>query len=392
MAIDIIRISKVEKIFNKHGQKFLEKVFNDQEILHIQKKAFRAQTMAGIFSAKEAVLKEIGTGIKGHSLKDVNIFYDSKGKPFGSLFKKTFDISISHEGDYALASALKKDEDFFEVDDFFKGLLKKRKDDSHKGDYGKLAIISGSKGMIGCSLFASGAALRSGIGLAYLLARQDYADSLSVISKEAIVKVFKNKEEEVEFLSGMDAILMGPGIYVDKKNREILTEILKMNKKVLLDASSFDLLKDNLDLLKSKADKVLTPHLGEFSKLTNISIEEIKKNKLNLAKSFAKEQGVVLVLKGHKTIVTDGDRLYENHTGNPAMAKAGSGDVLSGIIAALMPRIEDTFMASALGVYIHGLAGDFAAEKLGQESVLARDLISNIYKVFKFGQNLYKDE
>ena len=127
---------------------------------------------------------------------------------------------------------------------------------------------------------------------------------------------------------------------------------------------------------------ILTPHEGEFARLTGLSLEEIKNNRERLAVDFAKKYKLILVLKGHKTIVTDGEKVYINKTGNSGMASGGSGDVLTGIISAFMKNY-DLFDAARLGVYVHGLAGDIYASKNSKTSLRARDLIENLSTVFK---------
>lgn len=388
MGIDLIGITKVEKIMERHGEKFLEKVFTDDEIKYIEEKQFMPQTVAGIYAAKEAMLKELGTGIGEYSLKDVEVFHDEKGRPYGKAGEKLFDISISHEGDYGVAVAALMEKNILNVPDELKHLLKIRDKNSHKGTYGRVGVVAGQRGMLGSAYLSSSAAFKTGAGLVYVVVEDEIFDAMSIKANEQIVKTFKDIDEEIEFLKTMDVVLIGPGIKNNDRYRTLLKEVLDMDKRVVVDATAFDILRDNPLFLQGKALKILTPHEGEFSKITGLSVEEIGRNREKLARDFAKKHNLTLVLKGHNTVVTDGDRVYINKSGNPGMATAGSGDVLSGIVSALFKSLNP-YEAACVGVYVHGASGDFVKEIYGEESMTASDIMENIYKVFKYGNELF---
>lgn len=388
MGIDLIGITKVEKILERHGEKFLEKVFTDDEIKYIEEKQFIPQTVAGIYAAKEAMLKELGTGIGEYSLKDVEVFHDEKGRPYGKAGEKLFDISISHEGDYGVAVAALVEKNILNVPDELKHLIKRRNKNSHKGTYGRVGVVAGQRGMLGSAYLSSSAAFKTGAGLVYVVVEDDIFDAMSIKVTEQIVKTFEDIDVEIKFLKTMDVVLIGPGIKNNDRYRTLLQKILDMDKRVVVDATAFDILRDNPLFLQGKALKILTPHEGEFSKITGISVEEIGKHREALARDFAKKHNLTLVLKGNETVVTDGDKVYINKSGNPGMATAGSGDVLSGIVSALFKNL-DPYDAASLGVYIHGTAGDFAKDIYGEESMTATDILENIYKVFKYGNELF---
>lgn len=388
MGIDLIGITKVEKILERHGEKFLEKVFTDDEIKYIEEKHFMPQTVAGIYAAKEAMLKELGTGIGEYSLKDVEVFHDEKGRPYGKAGEKLFDISISHEGDYGVAVAKLVANNNLHVPDELKHLLERRDKNSHKGTYGRVGVVAGQRGMIGSAYLSSSAAFKTGAGLLYVVVEDEIFDAMSIKATEQIVKTFEDIDEEIEFLKTMDTILIGPGIKNNERYRTLLQKILDMDTKVVVDATAFDILRDNPLFLQGKALKILTPHEGEFSKITGLSVEEIGRHREALARDFAKKYNLTLVLKGNETVVTDGDKVYINKSGNPGMATAGSGDVLSGIVSALFKNL-DPYEAASLGVYMHGAAGDFAKDIYGEESMTATDILENIYKVFKYGNELF---
>lgn len=388
MGIDLIGITKVEKILERHGEKFLEKVFTDDEIKYIEEKHFMPQTVAGIYAAKEAMLKELGTGIGEYSLKDVEVFHDEKGRPYGKAGEKLFDISISHEGDYGVAVAVLMEKNILNVPDELKHLLKRREKNSHKGTYGRVGVVAGQRGMLGSAYLSSSAAFKTGAGLVYVVVEDDIFDAMSIKATEQIVKTFEDIDAEIEFLKTMDTILIGPGIKDNERYRTLLQKILDMDKRVVVDATAFDILRDNPLFLQGKALKILTPHEGEFSKITGSSVEEIGRHREKFARDFAKKHNLTLVLKGNETVVTDGEKVYINKSGNPGMATAGSGDVLSGIVSALFKNL-DPYDAASLGVYIHGTAGDFAKDIYGEESMTATDILENIYKVFKYGNELF---
>lgn len=390
LGIDIVEISRIKKLMNEN-EKFLLKVFNEDEIERIKKRKEPYERAGGIFAAKEAVAKALGTGIGKISFKDIKIKYD-EDSPYAEVFDMKFDLSISHERSYAVAVAKFDGENFIErnyeeeiiLDEEIKSLWKDRDDFGHKGDFGKIAIIGGSMGMTGSSYLASNAALKSGAGLVYNIVPREIFDIMSIKFIEPIAKTFDDLEEMEKFLEGIDAVGMGPGMGLGAYGQEVFEKIIKIEKNLLIDADGLNHLSKNLSLLKERKDftTILTPHEGEFARLTGLSLDKIKNNRKTVAEEFAKKYKVILVLKGHDTIVTDGERTYTNRTGNSGMATGGSGDVLTGIISALMKNYS-LFDAARLGVYIHGLSGDIYARKNSKTSLRARDLIENLSAVFK---------
>ena len=371
-------------------ENFLAKVFNEDEIKRIEKRKNPYERIAGMYAAKEAVAKAMTTGIGKISFHDIKIKY-IENLPHAEVFNKKFYLSISHEKNYAVAVAkLCEDspEKIFDekiiLDEELKAIWKNRDEDSHKGDFGKIAIVGGSLGMTGSSYLSSNAALKSGAGLVYNLVPREIFDIMSIKFIEPIAKSFDDLDEMEKFLGGMDAIAMGPGMGLGDYGRSVFGKIINTEKNLLIDADGLNILSQNLNLLEERKSftTILTPHEGEFARLTGLSLEEIKNNRKRLAVDFAKKYKLILVLKGHKTIVTDGEEVYVNKTGNSGMATAGSGDVLTGIISAFMKNYS-LFDAARLGVYIHGLSGDSYASKNSKTSLRARDLIENLSTVFK---------
>lgn len=284
---------------------------------------------------------------------------------------------------------MKKFFESYTIPDEIKGILKKRNPNSHKGTYGKVGIIAGSKGMTGSAYLASNAALRTGSGLVYNIVSKDILDIMTLKYIEPIAKSFDDIDSMMGFLENLNSLCVGPGMGTEKQSEDILKAVLSVEKPLLIDADGINLLAKNLDLLKSrKYPTVLTPHTVEFSRLTGLSPEYINKNRIECAENFAKEYDVTLVLKGHNTIVASKDKTYMNVSGNPGMATAGSGDVLSGIITSLLGRNIDSFDAAKLGVFMHGMAGDFAADTFSMDSLVASDIINNLHKVFRI-EELY---
>ena len=334
--------------------------------------------MAAMFACKEAVAKANETGIGDISFKDIKIFYKGQS-PYAKLFDQVYKLSISHDGGFAVAVAIKIKTPSHKF---------KRDQNTHKGSYGRVAIFAGSKGMTGAAYLSTTAALRMGAGLVYNYVSEDIFDIMSIKYIEAIVKSYEDLD--YEFLEKIDAVAIGMGLAKSDLVKDLTEKILKLDKNIVVDADGLNILAENLDLLKDRKEfsTILTPHPAEFQRLTGLSISEIEANKEEICRNFAKENKVILLLKGNKTLVTDSKKTYINKTGNAGMATAGSGDVLSGIIAALLARGLDPYNAACVGAYIHGKAGDFASRKVGEEYMLARDIIKSLSSVTA---NIYYD-
>lgn len=386
LGIDIVEIKRIKKLMDEN-ENFLNKVFNEDEIIRIKKRKVPYERAAGIFAAKEAISKALGRGIGEISFKDIKVKYIGD-VPYGEVFDKKFELSISHERDYAVAVAKLMGENFMEkeiiIDREMKSLWKNRDEFGHKGVFGKIGIIGGSLGMTGSSFLSSNACLKSGAGLVYNLVPREIFDIMTIKFIEPIAKSFDDLNEMEEFLRGLDAIAMGPGMGLGAYAKEVFRKTIKIDKKLLIDADGLNLLSKDLRLLEDREafTTILTPHEVEFKRLSGLSLDEIKNNRERLAVEFAKKHKVILVLKGHETIVTNGEDIYINKTGNSGMATGGSGDVLTGIISAFMKNYS-LYDAARLGVYVHGLSGDIYADKNSKTSLRARDLIENLSEVFK---------
>lgn len=264
-----------------------------------------------------------------------------------------------------------------------KKLIPKREADSHKGSFGKVGIVGGSAGMSGSVCLAARAALRTGAGLVYVFVSDEIFDIVSIKLTEAIVL---RESELSEYLDTLDAIAVGMGYAHNIKKKHIIKLIAhKFDKKVVFDAGSIGYLSYNNELLNNKkCSAVLTPHPGEFSKLIKLSTEEIKANRMFLTTKYSIQYNCALVLKGAASLIgSSAGELRINSTGNSGMATAGSGDVLSGIIAGLLAQGMDNYDAASVGVFIHGLAGDIASDIKTEYGLIAGDIIEYIPDAFK---------
>ncbi|MBR3933390.1 MAG: NAD(P)H-hydrate dehydratase [Clostridia bacterium] len=270
-----------------------------------------------------------------------------------------------------------------------KSAFKKKPKNTHKGSSGSLLVCAGSPGLTGAGCLSTEAALRCGCGLVTLCCAKELntiyeiklteAMTLPVESREGIIK--KEAFDKIfEKLNLCDALLYGPGLSRDENIKELLSKLLKNTKKpVVIDADGLYALAQDASMLKSvSVPVIITPHIGEFVRLTGYDKEYILNNLKNVAKDFAKKHNVIVVLKSHKTVVSDGENVFENVLGSPAMAVGGTGDVLSGMIASFLAQGHSPLLSALAGVYLHSLAADMATLEMGEMSLLPRDIIRYI--------------
>lgn len=261
---------------------------------------------------------------------------------------------------------------------------KPRRSFSHKGDYGHCLVAGGSYGKIGSISLTGTAALRTGAGLVTFYAPRCGYEILQTVLPEAMVITDEGEKElrNISFDIEPDVICFGMGAGASENTLKACEQLLKDTEKpMVIDADGLNMLAKNRELLKILPENsVLTPHPGELKRLMGDWKDDF--DKLEKAKSFSKEYKVILVIKGAHTITVAGDTLYVNNTGNPGMATAGSGDSLSGVIAGMISQGYDPEDAAVIGVYIHGRAGDIAAEELGYQGLIAGDINQNIGVAF----------
>lgn len=254
-------------------------------------------------------------------------------------------------------------------------LIKERSIESHKGDYGRVYIMSGSHNMSGAAALCAKAALRTGSGLVTCMVPECIMDRVGSIVPEATFLSFDDEKsnecmhEEMlkQIYNTADAVAFGPGMGTGKKTVGMLKGLLANYKgKLVIDADGINILSEHKELLeKLTPDIILTPHPGEMSRLTGLSVKEINTERMDVARSFARDFSCIVVLKGASTVVSNGKELYINTSGNPGMATGGSGDVLTGMVASLCGQGYETWDAAVLGCYLHGCAGDAAMEQYG---------------------------
>ena len=268
-------------------------------------------------------------------------------------------------------------------------ILPERAVDTHKGDFGKLLLLCGSKGYTGAAYLAAQASLRSGAGLVFLGVPESIYAIEAVKVNEAIVFSLPDEGgklssaaigEILQRLPQMDAVLIGPGLGQSDGTFQVVKAVLEQAScPVVLDADGINLIAAHKDLVRGRtAPTILTPHAGEFARLGGDP-----QQRAVAAEAMARELGCILLLKGHHTVITDGETTYIHPTGNPGMAVGGSGDVLAGIITALLGQGIAPLEAAACGAWIHGAAGDICAAEIGQYGMLPTDMVNALPRLLK---------
>jgi hydroxyethylthiazole kinase-like uncharacterized protein yjeF len=273
-------------------------------------------------------------------------------------------------------------------------LLAPRSAESHKGDFGLALLIGGSRGMSGAIALAGKAALRSGAGLVTLAVPSSVQDVVASIEPSYMTHGLPETGGQIAdgaadsllaLTQNATAVAIGPGLGRERGISNLVERIFRaVMQPMVVDADALFALAERPNAMSNPAAaRILTPHPGEFERLTGKRPAESER--VSVAAEFASAAGAdtIVVLKGHRTVVTDGQRFSLNRTGNPGMATGGTGDVLTGIITALLCQGLAPFDAARLGVHVHGLAGDLAAEDLGQVSLIASDLIEYLPKAFR---------
>jgi NAD(P)H-hydrate epimerase len=266
--------------------------------------------------------------------------------------------------------------------------FRKRKRDTHKGTFGHLLIVAGSVGKSGAAALAGRAALRTGAGLVTVATAAGVLPSIARTMAELMTEPLAETPERtiaaaalpraVALLKGKNAVLVGPGLSTNASTAEFVLGLLpRIKTPCVIDADGLNIVSGKLDVLGRMAGPVvLTPHPGEFARLTGLANEEVVRRRLTLVPEFAAKHGVTVVLKGYRTLIAVPDgRVFVNPTGNPGMATGGTGDVLGGMIASELVQEKDALGAVLSAVYAHGLAGDIAAERLSEKALVAGDII-----------------
>ena len=260
---------------------------------------------------------------------------------------------------------------------------------AHKGDFGKILLLCGSRGYTGAAYLAAMGALRSGAGLTFLGVPESIYEIEAVKLNEPVVFPLPDQDgklseeaipEILARLPKMDAVLVGPGLGQSEGTFRVVKSVLETAAcPVILDADGINVMAAHKDILRGRTNPtILTPHAGEFARLGGNSGDRVAE-----AEEMARELGCIVLLKGHGTVITDGTSTYINPTGNPGMAVGGSGDVLSGIIVGLLGQGIASLEAAACGAWIHGAAGDICAGEIGQYGMLPTDMLNVLPRLLK---------
>lgn len=256
---------------------------------------------------------------------------------------------------------------------------------AHKGDFGRVYVLGGSVGYTGAPVFAANAAVRTGSGLVFLGVPEEIWSVVAVKCNEAMPHPLDSDCDKVyERVSACDAALIGPGLGQSERARKLVHDLIaRLERPLVLDADGLNVLMGETRLLTGRtAPTVITPHEGEFARLTGQSLPV--SDRIGAARAFAEEHGCVVVLKGHETVTAAPDgRVWVNTSGNPGMAKGGSGDVLAGMILSLIGQGLPVAESAAMAVWLHGRAGDIAAGTLGEYGMTPTDLLNYLPRALK---------
>ncbi|PLX97041.1 MAG: bifunctional ADP-dependent NAD(P)H-hydrate dehydratase/NAD(P)H-hydrate epimerase [Desulfuromonas sp.] len=268
-------------------------------------------------------------------------------------------------------------------------LLPRRPTDGHKGTFGHLLVVAGSAGKVGAARMAAHAALRSGCGLVSAAIEQSLVSQLMVETPEIMARPLHGRPGQLsagccqplaDAWADMAAVAAGPGLGTDEQIAELISFLVdECPLPVVLDADALTVLAaEKVRLARRQAPTVITPHPGEMARLTGLSIDAIQQNRIEVAREFARQHQICVVLKGARTVIADETRVWINSTGNSGMASGGMGDVLTGMVGALMAQGLEPFDAAVLGVYLHGLAADLCQRQYGDVGYLASDVLAAI--------------
>jgi NAD(P)H-hydrate epimerase len=275
--------------------------------------------------------------------------------------------------------------------------LPQRNKDTHKGDYGRALFIAGSSNYLGAPYFSALSFLKAGGGLSYLAAPKSISPFLATKGSEIVFLpqketssgsiALESEAELLDFSNRANMVIMGPGLSLNEETQEMVRRLAsKIEKPLLIDGDGITAIAKEIEIIKQrKAETILTPHTGEMSRITKIELNEINKDKIAVLQKTAEELGAIIVLKGaHSLIGYPDESVFINTSGNPGMATAGSGDTLTGIIAAMYGLGLPLRDAVRMGVFIHGLSGDLAAKEKGEDGLTAQDILDELPTSLKY--------
>ena len=401
VGVDVAAIPRIAEAQKRFGDRFLQKFLTAREIDYC---GGSAERWAGRWAAKEAIGKAMPTGVPRPRMRDVEILPAEDGRPHvrvapaTTLTGRDIDVSIAHDGHFAVAVAVIPEAEAIrpdgELPDGFR--LPERPRDGHKGTFGTVVVLAGSQGYTGAAYLTSMGAARSGAGIVRLMVAQSIYPILAEKCTEVVVGPVPEISPGVVGHAALSAVLrgftgaaagiVGPGIGRDTSTRRLIEDLLpKVTVPLVLDADALNLLSEHRSILPKLAPEiVLTPHPAEFGRLANLETSAVQKDRRGIASRFAKTWNKVVVLKGAGTVIAAPDgRITLNPIATPALASGGTGDVLAGLIGGLMAQKLPPFEAAVTGVHIHSIAGTDLEASIGQAGVLASDLLPQIPRVME---------
>jgi NAD(P)H-hydrate epimerase len=402
LGIDVIPVSRIVAAIERHGDRFLQRVYNPKELEYCRGDA---EKLAGRWAAKEAVLKALGGRGRFPRMSLVEVLPSRTGEPQVRLTREVtpeIAVSITHDGGMAMAIAavVEPDKPPTGISGAASVLprrlppelrLPQRPSDGHKGTFGQVCVVAGSLGYTGAAYLSATAAARVGAGYVRLLAAETIYPILAIKCAEVVVTQVPEVAQGVLGHAGLEPIarhcaaaqacVIGPGLGRDYSTRRLVFDLLaQLRCPAVIDADGLNALSEQRKtlprILGRSKNLVLTPHPAEMARLTGLSVEAIQADREEVAARCAREWHQVVVLKGADTVIAapDGEvRVNPHHTA--ALASAGTGDVLSGIIGGLLAQGLEPMAAAVTGVFLHGATGEEMAARMGDAGTLASDML-----------------
>ena len=390
LGVDIVPVARIKAAIEKHGDRFLTRVYTVAELAYA---TGSAEKLAGRWAAKEAVLKALGGRGRFPRMSLVEVLPNRRGAPTVTLTREPtpeIAVSITHDGGLAMAIAAVVEDTARKPRPRIPRELRlpDRPEEANKGTFGQVCVVAGSLGYTGAPYLTATAAARTGAGYVRLLAAETIYPILAIKCAEVVVTQVPEVGPGILGHAGIDTLLrhcwaadacvIGPGLGREYSTRRMVGDLVaQLRCPAVVDADALNALSEQRKLLgKLRSSLILTPHPMEMSRLTGMKVDEIQADREGVAAKYAKEWGQVVVLKGAHTVIanTDGEVRVHPHS-NPALASAGTGDVLAGIIGGLLAQGLEPFEAAVTGVFLHGSAGDEAVARTGDAGVLASDLL-----------------
>lgn len=385
IGVDVAKISRFEK--HVENGRFHRKILTQHELqLFLRRKT--AESLASFFAVKEASSKALGTGIGRIGWRDIELRHSPLGQPRAVIYDRKngrlhkVAVSLTHDAGIVVATAMLAGQMAMEDQKTLQALramLKKRPPDMHKGAAGRGCVIGGSPGMTGSITLAAQAVLRAGAGYCFAMVPDSVLQAVQMHLVEPIVLRldFSDPGAVIERTDAMDAVGIGPGLGTGQAVRILLEQLVQRpGCPVVIDADALTVLASDPDLLLQKARPlILTPHRKELERLLQAADADTPED-------FVRMYDIILIEKGSRTKI-HAAQTYVNPTGNPGLATAGTGDVLTGVLTGLLARGYDSDQAARLGTWVHGAAGNLAKLELGEEGIIASDLLLRVAVAMK---------